>query len=319
MTLDNILEEIDNAESIVILTHENPDGDAVGSSLALYNALKNYGKEKVDVVIPEYSRCFNFLPGTENIKKESDIECYDLAISLDAATIKMLNGWAKYFENAKKSIVIDHHGTNTMYGDINFVNPDSPACSQILIVVLQYFNMEITKDIGTCILTGIITDTGGFKYQGTNVETFEFVAELLNKGVNVSKIYRRVLDITTRTSFELRRIAESRLEFFFDDKAVFTYITLEDEERVHSETGDHEGIVNIGKCIEGVEVSAFVRELKDGKGWRVSLRSNEYVNVSDVALLFGGGGHPRAAGCTIQGDLQHVKDKIMNEVKAYLK
>ena len=159
----------------------------------------------------------------------------------------------------------------------------------------------------------------GFKYQGTNVETFEFVAELLNKGVNVSKIYRRVLETTTRTSFELRRIAESRLEFLYDDKAVFTYITLDDEEKVHSETGDHEGIVSIGKCIEGVEVSVFIRELKNGKGWKVSLRSNEYVNVSDVALLFGGGGHPRAAGCNIQGDLQSVKDKIMNEVRACLK
>ncbi|MCR5147031.1 MAG: bifunctional oligoribonuclease/PAP phosphatase NrnA [Clostridia bacterium] len=319
MTLDDILEEINKAESIVILTHENPDGDAVGSSLALYNALKNYGKQNVDVIIPEYSRCFEFLPGTNIIKKESDVEHYDLAISVDTATIKMLNGWAKYFDNAKTSIVIDHHGTNTMYGDLNFVNPDSPACAQILLVLFGYYNMEITKEIGTCILTGIITDTGGFKYQGTNVETFEFVAELLNKGVNVSKIYRRVLETTTRTSFELRRIAESRLEFLFDNKATFTYITLDDEDKVKSETGDHEGIVNIGKCIEGVEVSVFIRELRDGKGWKVSLRSNEYVNVSDVALLFGGGGHPRAAGCNMQGDLQHVRDKIMNEVRACLK
>ena len=318
MTLDNILEEIKKAEKIVILTHENPDGDAVGSSLALYNALKDFGKNP-DVIIPEYSRCFEFLPGAENIKKESDIEEYDLAISLDAATIKMLNGWAKYFENAKSKIVIDHHGTNTMYGDINFVNPDSPACAQVLIVLFQYFGIKITKEIGTCILTGIITDTGGFKYSGTNVETFEFVAELLNRGVNVSKIYRRVLETTTRTSFELRRIAETRLEFLYDNKVAFTYITLRDEEEVHSETGDHEGIVNIGKCIEGVEVSVFVRELKDNKGWKVSLRSNEYVNVSDVALLFGGGGHPRAAGCNIQGELHIVKDKILNEVKAYLK
>lgn len=319
MTLDKILEEINKAESIVILTHENPDGDAIGSSLALYNALKDFGKENVDVIIPEYSRCFEFLPGASEIKAESDVAEYDLAISLDAATIKMLNGWAKYFEDAKTSIVIDHHGTNAMYGDINYVNPDSPACAQILIVLLEYFNMNITKEVGTCILTGIITDTGGFKYQGTNVETFEFVAELLNKGVNVSKIYRRVLETTTRTAFELRRIAESRLDFLYDNKATFTYITLEDEKKVHSETGDHEGIVNIGKCIEGVEVSVFARELKNGKGWKISLRSNEYVNVSDVCLLFGGGGHPRAAGCTMQGDLHSIKDKIMNEVKACLK
>lgn len=318
MTLDSILEEINKAESIVILTHENPDGDAVGSSLALYNALKNYGKNP-DVIIPEYSRCFKFLPGSDAIKAESSVENYDLAIAVDTATIKMLNGWAKYFENAKSTIVIDHHGTNTMYGDLNYVNPDAPACSQILIVLLEYFKIAITKDIGSCILTGIITDTGGFKYTGVNVETFEFVAELLNKGVNVSKIYRRVLETTTRTSFELRRIAESRLEFFCNDKATFTYITLADEEKVHSETGDHEGIVNIGKCIEGVEVSVFVRELKNGKGWKVSLRSNEYINVSDIGLLFGGGGHPRAAGCTIQGDLNTVKEKIMSEVKASLK
>ena len=156
MTLDNILEEINKAESIVILTHENPDGDAVGSSLALYNALKNYGKNP-DVIIPEYSRCFEFLPGSSEIKKESDVEHYDLAISVDTANMKMLNGWAKYFDNAKTSVVIDHHGTNTMYGDYNFVNPDAPACSQILIVLLQYFNIEITREIGSCILTGIIT------------------------------------------------------------------------------------------------------------------------------------------------------------------
>ena len=318
MTLDNILEEINKAQSIVIVTHENPDGDAIGSSLALYNALKDYGKNP-DIIIPECPRCYEFLPGCDEIKKESNIQVYDLAISLDCATMKMLNGYAKYFENAKSKIVIDHHGTNTMYGDYNFVNPDAPACSQILIVLLEYFNIQITKEIGSCILTGIITDTGGFKYSGVSAETFEFVAELLKKGVNVSNIYRRVLETITKSSYELRRIAESRLEFLFDGKVTFTYITLEDEEKVHAETGDHEGIVNIGKCVEGVEVSIFIRELKNNKGWKASLRSNEYVNVSDVALLFGGGGHPRAAGCNMQGDLQQIKDKILNEVKVAIK
>lgn len=318
MTLDNILEEINKAQSIVIVTHENPDGDAIGSSLALYNALKDYGKNP-DIIIPECPRCYEFLPGCDEIKKESNVQVYDLAISLDCATMKMLNGYSKYFENAKSKIVIDHHGTNTMYGDYNFVNPDAPACSQILIVLLEYFNIQITKEIGSCILTGIITDTGGFKYSGVNTETFEFVAELLKKGVNVSNIYRKVLETITKSSYELRRIAESRLEFLFDGKVTFTYITLEDEEKVHAETGDHEGIVNIGKCVENVEVSVFVRELKNDKGWKVSLRSNEYVNVSDVALLFGGGGHPRAAACNMQGELQQIKDKILNEVKVAIK
>ena len=248
MTLDNILEEINKAKTIVILTHENPDGDAIGSSLALYNALKSYGKNP-DVIIPEYSRTFEFLPGTSEIKKESSIEKYDLAISLDCATIKMLNGFAKYFENAKTKIAIDHHGTNTMYADLNFVNPDAPACAQILIVILNYFHIEITKDIGTCILAGIITDTGGFKYSGVTAETFEFVAWLLNKGVNVSSVYRKVLQTRTKSNFELNRIASDRLQFFEDGKIAFTYITKADEDKVNAETGDHEGIVDIGRDI----------------------------------------------------------------------
>lgn len=293
-TLDNILEEINKANSIVILTHENPDGDAVGTALALYNALKQYGKNP-DIIIPEYSKVFEFLPGIDDIKKESNVEKYDLAISVDCATIKMLNGFANYFESAKMKIDIDHHGTNTMYGDINFVNPVAPACAQILITILDYIGMEITKDIGSCILTGIITDTGGFKYSGVTAETFEFVAWLLNKGVNVSKIYRQVLQVKTKANFELHRIASDRIEFLEDGKIAFTYITEEDEQKVGAQNGDHEGIVEVGRDVEGVEVSIFVRQTD--KGCKVSLRSNDYVNVSDVCLMFGGGRSPKGCRC----------------------
>ena len=311
MTLDNILEEINGAEKIAILTHENPDGDAIGSGLALYLALKTYGK-KPDIIIPDYPKVFNCLPGTEEIKTESDIEHYDLAISLDCATMKMLNGFAKYFENAKVKVCIDHHSTNTMFGDFNYVNPDSPACAQILLVILEYFGIEITKEIGTCILAGIITDTGGFKYQGVTAETFEFVAWLLNKGVNVSKVYRQVLQLQTKANFELHRIANNRIEFLEEGKIAFTYISKEDEEKVNSESGDHEGIVETGRDVEGVEVSVFIRQTE--KGCKISLRSNDYINVSDACLVFGGGGHPRAAGCTIQGTIEQAKERILKEI-----
>lgn len=311
MTLDNILEKINEAQTIAILTHENPDGDAIGSSLAMYLALKSYGK-KPDIIIPEYPRLFNCLPGVEEIKSQTDVERYDLAISLDCASLNMLNGFAKYFENAKVKVSIDHHGSNTMFGDYNYVNPDAPACSQILLVVLEYFGIEITKDIGTCILAGIITDTGGFRYQGVTVETFEFVAWLLNKGINISKLYRQVLEVQTKSSFELHRIANSRLEFLENGKIAFTYVTMEDEAKVHAENGDHSGIVEVGRDVEGVEVSVFMRETD--KGWRISLRSTEYVNVSDACAVYGGGGHPRAAACTIPGTQEQAKNKILKEV-----
>ena len=314
-TLDNILEEINKAESIVILTHENPDGDAIGSGLALYNALKQIGKNP-DIIIPEYPRTFEFLPGSNEIKKESNVEKYDLAISVDCATIKMLNGFANYFENAKVKVSIDHHSTNTMFGDLNYVSPDAPACAQILLVVFEYFKIEVTKDIGTCILAGIITDTGGFKYSGVTSETFEFVAWLLEKGINVSKIYRKVLQTKTRENFGINTIATNRLEFFEDGKVAFTYITKEDEESVNAESGDHEGIVETGRDIEGVEVSIFVRETD--KGCKVSMRSNEYVNVSDVCLLLGGGGHIRAAGATMQCTIEQAKEKILRQIKSVI-
>ena len=316
MTLDDIKEEIEKANNIVLLTHENPDGDAIGSTLAMYNGLKQFNKN-IDVIIPEMPKEYAFLEGIDKVKKESDIENYDLAISLDCGDIKRLNGFSKYFEDAKVKINIDHHETNTMFADFNFVNPDAPACAQILITVLEYIGVEIDKNIGTCLLTGIITDTGGFKYEGTNSATFEFTAWLLGLGVNVSEIYRRVLQVKTRTSFELKKIAMNRLEFLEDGKIAFTYITDEDAKNVGSQTGDSDGIVEMGRDIEGVEVSIFLRE-KEGI-YKASLRSATYVNVSDVCLMFNGGGHQRAAGAIINLPLEEAKEKIVNEVKRYLK
>jgi len=317
MTVDNILEEIKKAKSIVLLTHENPDGDAVGSTLAMYAALKQIGKENVDLVIPEYPRTYRFLPNVDKVLKEGSNEPYDVAIALDSATIKMLNGWSNYFETAKTKIVIDHHGTNTMYGDFNFVNPDSPACTQILLTIFEYLGIEITNDIGKCILTGIITDTGGFQYQSTRPETFEFAARLLKSGVNVYEIYKKAMNTKTRANFELRKKAIERMEFLEDNKISFTYITLNDIEEAGATLDDHEGIVDEGRCIEGVEVAIFLRETENG--YKVSLRSNEYVNVSDVCIIFGGGGHIHAAGCNVNMSIEQAKEKIVNQVKMQLK
>jgi len=315
MTLDNILEEIKKANTIAILTHENPDGDAIGSSLAMYSALKKMGKNP-DVIIPELPRIYNFLPSANEIKTESSNKQYDLALSVDAAELKRIAGWNEYFETAKVKISIDHHGTNTMFGDLNFVNPDAPACAQVLIHIIEYFGVDIDKEIGTCLLTGIITDTGGFQYQSTTPETFEFAAELLKKGINIYDIYKRVMNTKSKASFELRKRAIERMEFFEEEKIAFTYVTKKDEEEVNAESGDTEGIVDEGRAVEGVEVSIFLRE--NDKGFKVSLRSNSYVNVSDVCLIFGGGGHIHAAGCHIAQGLEQAKEKIINQVKMYI-
>jgi len=317
MTLDNILEEIKKAEKIVILTHETPDGDAIGSSLAMKLALNQLGKE-ADVIIPKYSRTFNFLPDANEIKKESEVERYDLAIAVDGATLKRLAG-VEYFEKAKTKIQIDHHSVNGMYADYNFVNPVAPACCEILLGMFEYFGIEITPEIGTCIIAGIITDTGGFQYAGVTAETFEFAAELLQKGVNISNVYQKVLSTKTRAHFELSRLVSGRMEFFENGKIAFTYMNRKDEENAGAEEGDHEGLVEIGRNIEGVEVSVFIREKEGENLYKVSLRSREYVNVSDVALMLGGGGHVKAAGCLVQGTIEEVKEKVLSEIKKVMK
>lgn len=315
-TLDEILKEVKKAEDIVILTHNNPDGDAIGSSLAIYSALKEQGKN-VEVIIPQLPRIFDFLPYADEVKKEGSKKVYDLAISVDCATIKLLNGWSNYFEDATTSIVIDHHSTNSMYGDLNYVDLSAPACSQVLYTLFRYYNIEITQEMGTCLMTGIITDTGGFQYSGVSKETFEIAANLLTSGVNISKIYKRVFATRTKGNFELRKIAIDRMELLEDGKVSFTYITKEDEEKVNAEAGDYEGIVEEGRNIEGVEVSIFLHEVEDG--FKVSTRANEYVNVSDVCLMFGGGGHARAAGATMQGSIEQIKEKLLKEIKLQLK
>lgn len=313
MTLDDILKEIKQAEKIAILTHESPDGDAIGSSLTVKYILKELGKES-DVIIPEFSRLYDFLPQAEEIKSESDIKYYDLVISVDCATLKRLAA-KEYFESAKKTISIDHHGSNTMYADLNYVNPVSPACCETLAGIVQYYDINISKDMGTCIMTGIITDTGGFRHQGINPETFEFTAELIRIGVDIPDIYKRTLCTKTKANFLLTKKIMERMELLEDGKVAFTYITAQDEEETQAEPGDHEGIVDIGRNIEGVEISVFIRQKENENAYKVSMRSSDIVNSSDICLMFGGGGHPRAAGALIQGDVKQVKEKIIKEIK----
>ena len=181
----------------------------------------------------------------------------------------------------------------------------------------------VSADVNTSSLcnfaAGIITDTGGFKYQGVSAETFEFVAQLLNKGVNVSNIYKRVLQIISKNRFELRKIAMNRLEFLEDGKIAFTYIIKDDEEKINAEPDAHEGIVEMGRDVEGVEVSIFLRENNDKDGYKISLRSNDYVNVADICLMFNGGGHIRAAGGNIKLPLEEAKQRVIDECKKHLK
>ena len=317
MTLDELYNEMQKAVTVVLMAHDAPDGDAIGSCLAMCLVLRNMGKQ-ADIVMKDYPANFDFLPGKEYIKEESSIEKYDLAICLDCPNLARVNSnFTKYFENAKVKAEIDHHTKNEMFGDYNIVNHVSPATCQILASSFEYLNIEITKDIATCLLTGIITDTGGFKNTGITTETFDFASTCLEKGINIPYVFKQAMFTTTRTKFEAEKLTMGRMEFYCDGKVAFTYLTREDKEKIGLKAGEQDGIVDIGRGIEGVEVSIFLYEKENG--YKASLRSNDYVNVSDVCFRFGGGGHIKAAGATLNMSFEEAKDAILREVEKNIK
>jgi phosphoesterase RecJ-like protein len=316
MIFDEMKQKIDRAETIAVLTHENPDGDAIGSGLAVYWALKNMGK-KVDFIVPVLPNTFKKLPGADEIKEEGSVENYDLAIAVDAATIERLSTWGKYLQDAKESFVIDHHESHINYCDIDYVEPVSPATCETLVAIFKAWNVEFTKEVASALLCGLITDTGGFQYQTVTKYTFDCAGEMVEAGADLTNIYRQVFETKSRAAMELQKRALDRMEYLEDGKVCYTYTSLKDEEETEADPGDYEGIVSIGRSVEGVEVSVYIREIGDDF-YKISTRSNEYVNVSEVCSTFGGGGHIRAAGAKVNEKLEDIKEKILAEIRKQL-
>ena len=309
--MNRIKSMIEMVDSILVLTHINPDGDALGSSLSMYNMLVSKGCN-ADIMVINAPLTFSFLPNYDKIITTSSKD-YDLVIVVDTATLDRIGQDAHYFENAKYTINIDHHKSNTNYANYNYVLGNSPACCEYLYEIYNKLGIEIDKDIATCLICGILTDTGGFQYSEVNYKTFD-IASHLSKIVDIPMIYKKVLGTRTKAQFELSKIASSRLEFYDNDKVCFTYLLQEDLYSCNASNSDHEGIVNIGRDIEGVEASIFLRE-QDGM-YRVSLRGNGNIDLSEVSKLFGGGGHKNAAGITLKKEMsfEELKNKLIDAV-----
>lgn len=304
---------IDESKNILILAHERPDGDAVGSSLAMYEALLMLNK-KVTIVMQDTPKTFSFLNNYSQILSNTE-ESFDLAVVLDCSTKERIGQEKNLIDKCKKSINIDHHVSNTKYGDLNLVDEFAPSCSQIVYYLLKNHNIKINKSIGEAIAVGVLTDTNGFSNNDVNKDTFNLAAELVDAGINLYEINSKVLRIKTKPQFELQKLATSRLEFYQDGKIAFTYLTKEDFDTCHAEIGDHEGIVDIGRNIENVEVSVFIREEDE---YYISLRSNGNVCVNEIAQKFNGGGHSMAAGGKIKGNFKETKEMLIEEIKKKL-
>ncbi len=306
--MNNIISEIKKSNNIVLLCHNNPDGDAVGSTIAIYHILRKLGKE-VDIVIDKVPSKFNFIEGYENIQTSSDKK-YDVAIILDTASIERLNNPNNIIEDIPRKIVIDHHGSNTHYGDVNFVD-SRPACCEVVYNLAKEMDIEIDENIATSLCSGLLTDTGGLSHPDVKPSTYEVAASLSNI-VDIPSIHKKVLGTITKGQFELNKIGTQNLEFYKDGQITFTYITEEDLINLNLEKSDADIIANLGRNIEGVEVAIYIRKYKDEN--RVSLRSNNNIDVNEIAKIFGCGGHKNAAGISTTMDFNELKEKLIYEV-----
>lgn len=303
-----IKELIENSKSIVLLTHEDPDGDAIGSLIAFYRILKDMGKD-VEIIANDIPERFKYLKDIDNIVDNSQKK-FDLAIVLDCASKKRIGQIDNIVDKAKCVVVIDHHISNSLYGDINYVDGNTSSCAQVLYYLFKEWNWNINRECGKALMTGVLTDTNGFKNDNVDKYTYLMAADMLDKGIDIYNLQREALTIVTKSQLELKRIALERLEFFDNEKIAFSYITKDDFRRYGALIGDHEGLVELGRNVAGVEVSIFMRE---DDGFKISLRSNGKVKVNEIAEFFDGGGHEMAAGLKIDKNFDDAKNNIIRE------
>ena len=303
-----IKELIESSKSIGLLAHENPDGDAIGSLIAFYLILRDMNKD-VEVIASKIPERFKYLEDIDKIVDNSQ-KNFDLVIVLDCASKKRIGQIDNIVDRASQVIVIDHHVSNTLYGDINYIEGNTSSCAQVLYYLFKEWKWNINKECGKALMTGVLTDTSGFKNDNVDKNTYLMAAEMLDVGIDIYNLQREVLTIVTKPQLELKRIALDRLEFFDNGKIAFSYVTKKDMDSVGAMVGDHEGLVEIGRDIIGVEVSIFMRE---DEGFKISLRSNGSVKVNEIAEFFDGGGHEMAAGLNIDKNLEDAKNDIIRE------
>lgn len=307
---NRISEELENVKTVAISGHIRPDGDCVGSCMGMYLYLKdNFPQlKKVTVYLQEIPESFRIISGTDQICHNYDSdERYDLFIALDCGDSGRLGEAEKYFKSAEKTLCYDHHVSNHGFADKNYIDPAISSASELVYHVMD--PEKITKEIAEALYMGIAHDTGIFQYSCTSPHTMEVAAELMRKGIDCSYI----IDTTymEKTYVQNQILGRALLEsiMVLDGRCIISAIKKKDMKFYGVIPADLDGIVSQMRLTKGVEVAIFLYET-NLQEYKVSLRSKSYVDVSKVAQYFGGGGHVRAAGCTMQGSMHDVINNL---------
>ena len=307
-------------QRFAVLSHVRPDGDALGSQLALALSLKQLGKEvrvwNEDGMLEKYS----FLPRAELLTKPpSAPEVVDVAIALDTAIQNRLGTALAAVESAKIWINIDHHLSNPCYGDVVYVDPAAPATAEIVFRLIKSQGLPFNRDIAENLYAAISTDTGSFQYPQTSARTFEIAAELIRAGLDVGRLSQQLYENYPRRRLELLRELLRTMRFERGGRVASFSLSSKTAAELGVLPEDNEGLIDHLRAIRGVIVAVFFEELADGKV-RISMRSkSDVVNVCAICQKFGGGGHTLAAGARVRGTLDEVEEKVLEEIGEVLK
>lgn len=314
---DEFIAAVLEAKRVRIGTHLNPDGDALGSALALAHFVREQGGAAEVLCNNPAPSNLRFLPDVDSVRQAPKLLDPDLAVVVDLDSLDRLGRVRPYFENFARLIVVDHHQPHEAPGFLRIVDTDAPATAVILTRILQQANHAISPEVATCLLTGITTDTGSFRFSNTTPEALHLAAELVVCGADVAKIGEEVYQRKALPSVRLlgRTIEVMRLEE--GRRMAWASLALEDFEVCGAAEEHTEGIVNELLSIDTVEVAALLREPTPGKV-RTSLRSRGDLDVAEVARQFGGGGHRAAAGCTFEVPLRQAEALLVEAMRRCL-
>jgi len=302
------------ADKLVVTGHTMPDGDCVGSIKALGLALSRMGKD-VTVALPDpVPEIFGFLPGTGEfvIGQEALKGQYDFIVVLDCSVPERLGSLQTLLERPLTIVNIDHHISSREFAHYNYINPSNAATAEIIQDLIGFMEIEVTSEIATCLYTGIVTDTGSFQYENTTPDTHRRIASLMEQGASSVWINLMINEQIPLINVLVLKNALKTLELSPCGRVAWVSIQRDTLDRLNAKDENTNGLISYIRSIRGVEVAIFFHEISPNF-YKISFRSKEIVDANRLASLFGGGGHVRAAGCVIHGDLKSLQAKIVSE------
>ena len=302
---------LERSDKFVILTHASPDGDTLGSAYALADALCALNKRAFVVCPDKIPEKFGYL-----IKEYEAFEP-ETVVAVDIADEKLLGSLYDRY-SGRVALCIDHHGSNTKYAEMLYLEADAAAACECIYNVINELGTMITPYMASCLYTGIATDTGCFKFSNTTPRSHRYAAELIEKGADYGEINRVMFEVKSRGRIAMERKVLENIEFYYGGRCAVITVTRDMIKETGCPLGDLDGVTAMSRQIEGVQIGVTIKEKPDGK-YKVSLRTFEPYNAADICAVFGGGGHVRAAGCEFSCDIENAKRQLLSAIGEVLR